>query len=284
MHVTTDMICFGKLGSNTQLDYIPLKEVAGVQLSDHHNKNIVKGLKRSLSRSLTISESTATSNGIHSPLQSPTDSATAQGSLRSLGGKVNDLEKTKRVTCTIRTIRGGHNAGKAYSIRCNSVQHAQDMIKQLENLVAEALTDPSDTCATRMRRQVQAMYESDAAQMVVALLIVGAFVNSIVSAEIIPDLVGEDLANALWLEHKIELTFTILFSIELLANMISHWFWDFFRSAWNMFDMLIVFICWAAEMSHAIPNVATLRLLRVFRVVSVPFQKHSLLIRLQASY
>ena len=282
MHVTTDMICFGKLGSNTQLDSIPLKEVAGVQLSDHHNKNIVKGLKRSLSRSLTVSECTATSNGIHSPPQSPTDPATAQGSLslRSLGGKVNDLEKTKRMTCTIRTIRGGHNAGKAYSIRCNSVQHAQDMIKQLEILVAEALTDPSDTCGTRMRRQVQVMYESDSAQMVIALLIVGAFVNSIVSAEIIPDLAGEDLTDAVWLEHKIELTFTILFSIELLANMISHWFWDFFRSAWNMFDMLIVFICWAAEMSHAIPNVATLRLLRVFRVVSVPFQKHSLLIRL----
>jgi hypothetical protein len=78
---------------------------------------------------------------------------------------------------------------------------------------------------------------------------------------------AEELRGATESMEKIELFFTVAFTIELLMNFFANYFLPFFRSPWNIFDLLVVIICWLAEASDAVPNVSLLRLLRVFRVV-----------------
>ena len=40
----------------------------------------------------------------------------------------------------------------------------------------------------------------------------------------------------------IEHIFTVLYTLELLVNMYGHWFYEFFTSAWSLFDLFIVAI------------------------------------------
>ena len=87
------------------------------------------------------------------------------------------------------------------------------------------------------------------------------------SAEVLPNLTAEELVKAQDVLGRIELFYTIVFTIELLLNFFANHFWPFFQSGWNIFDLLVVVICWLAEASDAVPNVSLLRLLRVFRVV-----------------
>jgi|SouAtlMetagenome_1021521.scaffolds.fasta_scaffold89238_1 hypothetical protein len=87
------------------------------------------------------------------------------------------------------------------------------------------------------------------------------------SAEVLPDLTAEELVKAEGILKKIELFYTIVFTIELILNFFANHFWPFFQSGWNIFDLIVVVICWLAEASDAVPNVSLLRLLRVFRVV-----------------
>jgi hypothetical protein len=97
------------------------------------------------------------------------------------------------------------------------------------------------------------------------------------SAELLPDLAklhakdpaayAEELRDATDIMENFELFFTVAFTIELLLNFFANHFLPFFKSAWNIFDLLVVIICWLAEASDAVPSVRLLRLLRVFRVV-----------------
>ena len=97
------------------------------------------------------------------------------------------------------------------------------------------------------------------------------------SAELLPDLAklhakdpalhAEELRDATDILEKFELFYTVAFTIELLVNFFANHFLPFFQSAWNIFDLLVIIICWLAEASDAVPNVSLLRLLRVFRVV-----------------
>jgi len=55
--------------------------------------------------------------------------------------------------------------------------------------------------------------------------------------------------------------------------MTAHFFVPFFKSAagWNVFELFVVIVRWLAEFQIAIPNVYTLHLLRVFRIIR-PFR------------
>ena len=82
-------------------------------------------------------------------------------------------------------------------------------------------------------------------QYVIAVLIVGAFLSSIVSAELLtPSLSPEEYKKTSRRVEHVEMGFTVLFTLELLINFFANFFFRFFGSAWNIFDLLIVIMCW----------------------------------------
>ena len=73
-----------------------------------------------------------------------------------------------------------------------------------------------------------------------------------------------ELGNALsWLDRAI----LIIFSVEILIKFYAYRF-SFFRSSWNIFDLLIIAIAWMPA-TGALSVLRTLRILRVLRLISV---------------
>jgi voltage-gated sodium channel len=62
-----------------------------------------------------------------------------------------------------------------------------------------------------------------------------------------------------------------LFAIELLLKIIAHGNkpWEFFQNSWNVFDFVIVLICFLPLNSHFVAVLRLARILRVLRLVTV---------------
>ena len=67
--------------------------------------------------------------------------------------------------------------------------------------------------------------------------------------------------------HAIDFFILLVFTLELLIKFYAYRF-SFFRSGWNIFDLLIVGIAWVPA-SGSLAVLRTLRILRVLRLLSV---------------
>ena len=264
MYVTKQNACFGKPGSNNQTDYIPLEEMIHVAMSKEHRVGTLRSLQKSFSKSFR-------STGDGSVPTTPDNVDNRAKSVFPAGEekREDESEVRKRLSYVVlvKTARDGHNAGRTYQLRAATLEHGQDMVKQLNKAMDDALTKPGDGIMAKLKRKTKTFYEGDTVQMFVAVLIVTAFICSIASAEILPDLGPEELKEAEVALYYIEFVYTVLFTIELAVNFFANYFVAFFKSSWNIFDLLVVMICWLAFSSDDVPNVSLLRLLRVFRVV-----------------
>jgi hypothetical protein len=72
-----------------------------------------------------------------------------------------------------------------------------------------------------------------------------------------------DLANVL---SNLNMVFTIIFAIELLINLCANWFLPFFKSGWNIVDLIVVVLSLAALGPIDLP-ITVLRMMRAFRVI-----------------
>ena len=63
-----------------------------------------------------------------------------------------------------------------------------------------------------------------------------------------------------------EIMFTVVFVLELMWNMLVHWFWEFFSDGWNLFDGVVVTV---SLVSLAVDgtNFKAMRLLPVLRAL-----------------
>jgi hypothetical protein len=71
-------------------------------------------------------------------------------------------------------------------------------------------------------------------EMSVAFLLLANFIINIIQVEVSsnPGLMRVfDLINTI---------FTLVYALELSINVVGNWFWDFIRSPWNVFDLIIV--------------------------------------------
>ena len=73
--------------------------------------------------------------------------------------------------------------------------------------------------------------------MFVALLIAASFLGNVVEVQMNPLQDNNDITPTF---EKFDLMFTIVFLLELLVNMISHWFLEFWNDLWNIFDFAVV--------------------------------------------
>mmetsp|Transcript_28275 Transcript_28275/g.67252 ORF Transcript_28275/g.67252 Transcript_28275/m.67252 type:complete len:485 (+) Transcript_28275:18-1472(+) len=114
----------------------------------------------------------------------------------------------------------------------------------------------------RYQRQSAAAYTGLRVQLTVAALIAGNFLMNVIEKWIDPD---GDTYPDLWVGADI--FFNVSFAIELVWNMYSFWLWRFWKSAWNVFDVIVVTI---GLMNLALPNLpgplSLLRMMRAFRV------------------
>jgi len=149
-----------------------------------------------------------------------------------------------------------------------------------EHFAQRKLTVPNSAwivCATRRRHNefllrfgaslpkqdvVREYYEKQFIQIVVAGLIFGNFIVSALQAQLLPEK-EEPLGYVFF---AFEIIFNGAFTIELLANMYGNYLLRFWRSAWNIFDFVIVVISLLAIVLEDLPGISVLRLFRAFRV------------------
>ena len=82
--------------------------------------------------------------------------------------------------------------------------------------------------------------------MVVALLIVSNFIINVVAFELLPQ-PGSELDDTF---NLLEVIWNYIFLSELIFNLVAHWFWEFFTNSWNVFDLLVVSVSTAGNVSN----------------------------------
>merc|ERR1719386_117867 len=85
--------------------------------------------------------------------------------------------------------------------------------------------------------QVLKIYEHPYSQFAVAAIIFLNFFISAAQAQILPE---DDTGVAVF--FGFEVTFNVIFLIELILNMYANFFWKFWKNGWNVFDVAIVLV------------------------------------------
>lgn len=112
------------------------------------------------------------------------------------------------------------------------------------------------------QKEVYTFYHWDAIQLFVAFLIFLNFFVEIAEKQMRPS----DDSDAHQNFKAFEVFFGVAFSIELLLNMYGSFWTEFWRSAWNIFDFVIVGVSLVALGVENLPGISVLRLFRAFRV------------------
>jgi len=114
----------------------------------------------------------------------------------------------------------------------------------------------------KLRYVVARFYNTFQFQMFVACLIGANFLTNIIEKEVDPH--GRRYTNEFRL---LEMIYNILFTLELLINMYAHRCAVFWRSGWNIFDVVVVLIGLVNMMNLPFPSCfSMLRMIRAFRV------------------
>ena len=110
-------------------------------------------------------------------------------------------------------------------------------------------------------KKVAELIESRAVTLGITVLIL---INAVTLGMETDNKITAEFSNALsWIDRAI----LIIFSVEILVKFYAYRF-RFFRSSWNIFDLLIVAIAWMPT-TGALSVLRTLRILRVLRLISV---------------
>jgi len=114
----------------------------------------------------------------------------------------------------------------------------------------------------KFRPVVAQFYNSFKVQMFVACLIGANFATNIIEKEIDPH--GSEYTDEFLV---LEYIYNILFTVELGINMYSHCCCVFWRSGWNIFDVVVVTIGLINMVNLPLPDsFSMLRMMRAFRV------------------
>jgi len=120
--------------------------------------------------------------------------------------------------------------------------------------------------------RVAKFYNGNSVQIVVACLIGANFLTNVIEKEIDPH--GKKHSE---LFGAFGLFYNICFTIELGVNLYSHWFRPFWKSNWNIFDCVVVFIGILTTLPLDLPPAfGLLRMMRAFRVFRLFKRVHSL--------
>jgi len=131
----------------------------------------------------------------------------------------------------------------------------------------------NDTFNSRIKLQIENMMERQErvrvtytglrVQAFVAVLIGGNFLVNVAEKQFDPK--GDQGMEHIW--YPFELFFNIAFTLELLVNFFAHCWSPFWRSGWNVFDLMVVSIGILTTVKTDLPGpLKLLRIIRAFRV------------------
>jgi voltage-gated sodium channel len=120
--------------------------------------------------------------------------------------------------------------------------------------------DPSITLSPSRQRAAQWVESSTAVTAITVLILINAVTLGLETDQRIVARYGSLL-------HAIDFAILLVFTVELLLKFYAYRL-SFFRSGWNIFDLLIVAIAWVPT-SGSLAVLRTLRVLRVLRLLSV---------------
>ena len=114
------------------------------------------------------------------------------------------------------------------------------------------------------------VFQHWAPRFLFAILIMASFIIDIVETQMLPlgrndAKTGEMLATGITF-MQLEIAFTIIFTLELSWNCFSNWFWGFFGSSWNLFDLAVV-VTSIVSVAYGGTNVKSIRVVRVLRAL-----------------
>jgi len=115
------------------------------------------------------------------------------------------------------------------------------------------------------QNDIKEFYDKKSIQIFVAVLILLNFLISAINSQLLPEKGRDDIA--LFVFEAFEWFFAYAFLIELLVNFYGSYFCEFWGSAWNIFDFIIVTISLLSLYMSNLPGISVLRLFRAFRVV-----------------
>jgi len=115
------------------------------------------------------------------------------------------------------------------------------------------------------QNDIKQFYDKKSIQIFVAVLILLNFLISAVQSQLLPKEGRDDIA--IFIFEAFEWFFAYAFLVELIVNFYGSYFCEFWASAWNVFDFVIVAISLLSLYMSNLPGISVLRLFRAFRVV-----------------
>lgn len=157
--------------------------------------------------------------------------------------------------------------GRDYYIRTQTKESQEEWVAITQQTVKNVKAELAKQVhrVVRMQHLLRYAYHSTAVQLVVVGLIIANFAILALQAEIRPS--SSPDRDELFAD--IDLAFTILFCVEVLINLLGHWFMEFFKDGWNCFDFTIVALSVLQRAISDLPGLSHIRILRVFRVLRV---------------
>ena len=163
--------------------------------------------------------------------------------------------------------------GRIQIFHADSDTDCQEWVKQLQQAIANALLvhrREQTSLLGRIQMRMKRVYDGDLIQFVVVGIIIANFMANVVEYELMstePDTVQRF--------NDLDLSFTIIFTVELVANMIAHADMlplPFLGDGWNILDIIVVAVSLVTAgnlLGGQSSSIKTIRILRAFRVVSI---------------
>ena len=145
----------------------------------------------------------------------------------------------------------GYNSGRTYYLaHIRTVGTSQSDTESVDAWIQCLRTEKEKlNKKQRMAKNVLAfqgklakIFDSALFQGFMALLILMNFILSAVQLQIHPESGTQMYRNF----ENVDLLFTLIFTAELVLNLLAHWFWPFWSSGWNVFGdclLLCVLAC-----------------------------------------
>jgi hypothetical protein len=228
---TNEVIAFAKVGEQTLLDAIPLAEVTSIEPMLNSEQN-------------------------------STEKSTSESTFEVAVENSNAMQ--------IRTIKNGHNAGRKYYLQASSAQELDDLVSELR-LLTKSATERAEASSkwNKLQERVRLVYNSSWFQGVAALLIIAVraaanpllsplaraaasageleppsspsplpqnFVVSVAEAQLSPERLQEGDGSPTRIKRSLDalnLAFTVIFTFELFANLLSNWLRPFLANSWS---------------------------------------------------
>eukprot|EP00960_Hanusia_phi_P043046 755843-Hanusia_phi.AAC.1 len=130
------------------------------------------------------------------------------------------------------TVANGFNSGRTYTLRAPSNEVCTTWVRAIEDCKRQEEKRIKSLQGKRSRIQyrVRIIYTSPPVQFFLAILIMFNFLVSVMNYQLLP-IAGSSVAHVF---DSLELFFIIIFSVELVANMISTGLPAFFLDGWNV--------------------------------------------------